>query len=206
MTRKSRVSYRVEALEPKILLSAVRAAGLAPVLAHPLTVSPPDATVPTTTTLASATGISATTGDPTAPVVNALDGSYVRVGRSLSVSAVGSVASLGHVDVNGLVTVSGPMSAQNVTGMVTLTGSEGSVTIQLQASRARRVIGNKNGPVAVTETVIGATGDGISVQGESARGFLGLGSLVVTKHGKRGVTSAPRGSFWLVVGLNRPAG
>jgi hypothetical protein len=206
MTRKSRVSCRVEALEPKVLLSAVKAAGLAPVLVRPLTVTPPGSTVPTTTTVPSAVGIPATTGDPTAPVENALDGSYVHAGQSLSVKATGSVTSMGQVNVNGLLTVSGPMSAQNVTGVLTLTGSEGSVTIQLGASKARRVIGNKNGPVAVTETVIGATGDGISVQGESGRGFLGLGNLVVTKHRKTGETAAPHGSFWLFVGLNPRTG
>ena len=67
----------------------------------------------------------ATTGNPTAPVVNALDGSYVHAGRSLSVNAEGSVTSLGQVNVSGSITVSGPKSAQNVTGMLTLTGSEG---------------------------------------------------------------------------------
>ena len=208
MTRKSRVFCQVEALEPKVLLSAVRAAtplpkGLAPVAVKPFIA--PGATVPTTT-VPSATGIPATTGDPTAPVENALDGSYVHAGRSLSVKAEGSVTSLGQVNVSGSITVSGPKSAQNVTGMLTLTGSEGSVTIQLEASKARRVIGNENGPVTVTETVIGATGNGISVQGESGSGFLALGRWVGTKHGKMGETAAPHGSFWLFVGLNPPTG
>ena len=90
--------------------------------------------------------------------------------------------------------------------MLTLTGSEGSVTIQLEASNARRVIGNKSGPVAVTETVIGTTGNGISVQDESGRGFLALGRSVGTKHRNMGATAVPHGSFWLFVGLNPPTG
>src|SRR4051794_6538360 len=208
MTRKSRVFCQVEPLEPKVLLSAVRAAtalpkGLAPVAVEPLI--SPGATVPTTT-VPSATGIPATTGNPTAPLENALDGSYVHAGRSLSVKAEGNVTSLGQVNVSGSITVSGPKSAQNVTGMLTLTGSEGSVTLQLEASKARRVIGNKNGPVTVTETVIGATESDISVQEESGSGFLALGRRVGTKHGKMRETSAPHGSFWLFVRLNPPTG
>jgi hypothetical protein len=135
-----------------------------------------------------------------------LDGSYVHAGRSLSVKAEGNVTSLGQVNVSGPITVSGPKSAQNVTGMLTLTGSEGSVTIQLEANKARRVVGNEKGPVTVTETVIGATGNGISVQGESGSGFLALGRWVATKHGKMGETAAPHGSFWLFVRLNPPTG
>jgi hypothetical protein len=208
MTRKSRVFCQVEPLEPKVLLSAVRAAttlpkGLAPVAVKPLISH--GATVPTTT-VPSATGIPATTGNPTAALENALDGSYVHAGRSLSVKAEGNVTSLGQVNVSGSITVSGPKSAQNVTGMLTLTGSEGSVTIQLEANKARRVVGNEKGPVTVTETVIGATGNGISVQGESGSGFLALGRWVGTKHGKMGETSGPHGSFWLFVRLNLPTG
>src|SRR4051812_8481962 len=213
MTRKSHVLCQVEPLEPRVLLSAVRAAtalpkGLAPVAVKPLMVAvnpliSPGATVPTTT-VRSATGIPATTGNPTAALENALDGSYVHAGRSLSVKAEGNVTSLGQVNVSGSITVSGPKSAQNITGMLTLTGSEGSVTIQLEASKARRVIGNKNGPVTVTETVIGATGSGISVQEESGSGFLALGRWVGTKYGKMRETSAPHGSFWLFVRLNPP--
>ena len=56
------------------------------------------------------------------------------------------------------------------------------------------------------ETVIGATGNGIPVQGESGKGFLAIGSLVVTKHAKVGKTTGPHGSFWLVVHLNPPTG
>lgn len=208
MTRKSRVFCQVEPLEPKVLLSAVRATtalakGLVPVAVKPLI--SPGATVPTTT-VPSATGIPATTGNPTAALENALDGSYVHAGRSLSVKAEGDVTSLGQVNVSGSITVSGPKSAQNVTGMLTLTGSEGSVTIQLEANKARRVVGNEIGPVPVTEAVIGATGNGISVLGESGSGPLALGRWVGTKHGKMGETSAPHGSFWLFVPLNPPTG
>jgi len=208
MTRKSRVFYQVEALEPKVLLSAARAATPLPIGPATVAVEPlisPGASTPTTTQ-PSATAIPATTGNPTAALENALDGSYVHAGRSLSVKAEGSVTSLGQVNVNGSITVSGPRSAQNVTGMLTLTGSEGSVTIQLEASKARRVIGNEKGPVTVTETVIGATGNGSSVQGESGSGFLALGRWVGTKHGKMGETAAPHGSFWLFVRLNPPTG
>jgi hypothetical protein len=197
----------VEALEPKALLSAIRATttlpkGPAPVAVEPLIA--PGATTPTTTVV-SATA-TATTGNPTVPLENALDGSYVHVGRSLSVKAEGSVTSLGQVNVSGSITVSGPKLAQNVTGMLTLTGSEGSATIQLDANKARNVIGNKNGPVAVTETVSGTTGNGISVQGESGSTFLGLGRWVGAKHGTMGETAAPHGSFWLFVRLSPPTG
>jgi hypothetical protein len=208
MTRKSRIFCQVEALEPKVLLSAARAATQLPKGPATVAVEPlisPGASTPTTTQ-SSATAVPATTVDPTAALENALDGSYVHVRRSLSVMAEGSVTSLGQVNVNGSITVSGPKSAQNVTGMLLLIGSEGSVTIQLQANKARRVIGNENGPVTVTETVIGATGNGISVQGESGSGFLALGRWVGTKHGKMGETAAPHGSFWLVVRLNPPTG
>jgi hypothetical protein len=208
MTRKSRVFFQVEALEPKALLSAALPATMTP--GGPATVAvQPLITLGATATTAtppSAGGTPTTVGNPMAPVENALDGTYVHAGRSLSVEAEGIVASLGQVDVSGSITVSGPKSSQDVTGMLTLTGSEGSVTLQLGASKARSVVGNESGPVAVTETVIGATGNGISLQGESERGFLGLGRSVGTRHGKGGGTAAPHGSFWLFVGLNPPAG
>ncbi len=208
MTRKSRVFCQLEALEPKVLLSAARPAtplpkGLAPVAVEPLSIA--GASVPTTTT-PSATGVPATTGNPTAPVENALNGSYVHAGRSLTVKAEGSVTSLGQGNLSGSITVSGPKSAQNVNGMLTFTGSEGTVHIQLQANNVRRVIGNEQGPVTVTDSVIGATGNGISVQGESGSGFLTLGRWVGAKHGKMGQTTAPQGSFWLDLHLNPPTG
>src|SRR4051812_32118999 len=98
MTRKSHVLCPVEPIEPRGLPSAVRAAtalpkGLAPVAVKPLMVAvqplmvavqplmSPGDTVPTTT-VRSATGIPATTGNPTAALENALDGSYVKAGRS----------------------------------------------------------------------------------------------------------------------------
>jgi hypothetical protein len=208
MTRKSRVFCQVEVLEPKVLLSAARSATPLPKGPGPVAVEPLislGAATPTTTQ-PSATAIPATTGNPTAPVENALDGSFVHAGRSLSVKAEGSVTSLGQVNVSGSITVSGPKSAQNVTGMLTLTGSEGSVTLQLEANKARRVIGNEQGPVTVTETVIGATGNGMSVQGQSGSGFLGLGRWVGTKHGRMREAAAPHGSFWLFVRLNPPTG
>src|ERR1700720_3733227 len=92
MTRKSRVFCQVEALEPKVLLSAARAA-------TPLPKGPATAAVEPLITLGAstpptpqppATAIPATTGNPTAALENALDGSYVHAGRSLSVKAEGS--------------------------------------------------------------------------------------------------------------------
>jgi hypothetical protein len=200
MTRKSRVLCQVEALEPKALLSSARAvptlpAGIATVAVEPLIALGTNATPPPAP--------ANTVPSPTAPVENALDGGYVQTGRSLSVNGEGIVAALGQANVSGSITVSGPRSAQNVAGTLTLAGSQGSVTMQLAASNARNVIGNKNGPVAVTETVTGATGNGVLVQGETGHGFLRLGPA---KHRKIGKINVSQGSFWLFADLTMPTG
>jgi hypothetical protein len=137
-------------------------------------------------------------------VVNALNGRYERAGRSMPVTAEGDVSSLGQVSVNGSVTVSGPRPSQTVSGVLTLTGPDGSIALQLSATKVRSVVGNHDGPVGVTETVIGATGNGTALQGESASGFLGLGPWVRSAHGTKGAPAAGHGSFWLFVGLTPP--
>jgi hypothetical protein len=198
MTRKSRVRWQVEAFEPRVLLT------VGTTLIQPLQVSSttpggvPPAPLPSTGQATS------TTGDPTAPQGNALAGTYGHAGRSLAVNAKGNVSALGAVSVSGSITVSGPRPSQNVSGVLTLTGSEGSITIQLEASKARNVIGDY-GPVDVTETVIGATGSGTAVQGESGSGPLTLGRWVGTRHRSRGETVPAHGSFWLYVGLKSTA-
>jgi hypothetical protein len=200
MTRKSSVCWQVEALEPKVLLTA------RPTLIQPLQVSSTTPGLVPPAPLPSTGEAPATVGNPTAPQENALVGSYGHAGRSLAVNAEGNVPALGPVSVSGSIRVSGPRSNQNVSGMVTLTGAEGSVTIQLQASKLRTVVGNRYGPAPVTVTAIGATGNGTAVQGESGSGFLGLGHSVRTKHGKMGDNVVAHGSFWLFVGLNSQGG
>jgi hypothetical protein len=201
MTRKSRVFCPVEALEPKVLLSAVRTVPT-------VTVEPyiaPGATVPTTT-VSSSTVSTSTTGNPRAPsraITYVFTGSYGHAGRSLTVNATGDFGPLGQVSVNGSITLSGPKSAQNLNGLLTLTGSQGSETIRVQDSDAWRLIGH--GPVIVTETVVGATGNGAPVQGEFPVGSLELGRWVGTTHALKGKTVPAHGSFNLDVEVIPPA-
>lgn len=197
MTRKSRFGWQVDAFEPRVLLSAV------PTLVQPRMVLPTTPGGASLTPVLATGEVSATTGDPTAPVDNTVSGGYVHAGRSLAVNAAGHVAALGPVSVSGTLTVTGPRSSQDVSGTLTLTGSAGSVTLQLAASHARNVVGDY-GPVDVTETAIGATGNGTSLQGESGSGPLTLGRSVVPRPRHRG--EAAHGSFWLFVGLKPTAG
>jgi hypothetical protein len=93
------------------------------------------------------------------------------------------------VSVKGSITLSGRKTAEQINGVLTLTGRQGSVTIQVEASNARNVFGR--GPVTLTETVIGATGNGTSVQGESGSGVMEL---------------AHHDAFMLVVNVSPPTG
>jgi hypothetical protein len=160
MTRKLRGFRQLEALESKALLSPVP------------TVSLPVATVVSVTSA----NVSPTLGG----VYGTLFGSYGHTARSLLVHAEGNAALLGHVNVKGEIALSGPNSDMLVDGLLTLTGRQGSLKIQVEANNAVMTPGGLT--VSTTETVVEATGSDTAFQGGTGSESLELGHGTRTIH------------------------
>jgi hypothetical protein len=160
MTRKLRGFRQLEALESKALLGSV-----------PI-VSLPHATV----VLVAATSVSVTpTNVSLAPggVNGTVFGTFGRTARSVVVHAQGNAVLLGHVNVKGEIALSGPKSNMLAVGLLTLTGRQGSLQIQVEAENA--VMTPLGLTASTTETVVEATGSGTAIQGETGNGSLELG-------------------------------
>ncbi len=205
MTRKSRVFCRVEILESRALLTALTPVAIAhgaPVPVVPLLESSPGSLATfTPTSMQTATVPNVTLTENTLGN-NVVAGSYGHAGRSMPIRAEGNVTPLGQVSVTGSITLSGRSAAHALSGVLTLSGAQGSVTLQFGAIR---VPGNmRRGPLVVTETVTATTGAGDSLQGESGSGSLVLGHGARTVRDNTGQLVAARNSFWMVVHLNSP--
>ena len=183
MTRRVPCFRQLEVLESKGLLSPVPTVllPLATVASVPPTNVSPVPMTSLSLRLATVVSVTPTNGSPTpGGVYGTVFGSYGHTARSLLVHAQGNAALLGHVNVKGKIALSGPNSDTHVDGLLTLTGRQGSLQIQVEANNAVMTPGGMT--VSTTETVVEATGSDTAIQGETGNGTLELGNGTRTIH------------------------
>jgi hypothetical protein len=83
------------------------------------------------------------------------------------------MAPIGQANLTGHIRLSGPKSAMDVYGVLNLADQRGSLKIQVDASNVRLP-----GNVRVSVDVIGATGRGAGLLGETGTGVLTLGNWI----------------------------